>query len=90
MKKERTEEEFNFILENLKKYKILEDCKKRADYFSNVSSDSLNMFANNDLVKKVLKWSYKIKLKDGLKKTYNWISAEINNQGSNLSRFTKS
>ena len=46
--------------------------------------------SNNDLVKKVLKWSYKIKLKDGLKKTYNWISAEINNQGSNLSRFTKS
>ena len=53
LKKERTEEEFNFILENLKKYKILEDCKKRADYFSNVSSDSLNMFANNDLVKKL-------------------------------------
>ncbi len=46
--------------------------------------------SNNDLVKKVLKWSYKIKLKDGLKKTYNWISAEINNQSSNLSRFTKS
>ena len=53
LKKERTEEEFNFILENLKKYKILEDCKKRADYFSNVSSDSLNMFANNSLVKKL-------------------------------------
>ena len=53
LKKERTEEEFHFILENLRKYKILEDCKKRADYFSNVSSDSLNMFANNDLVKKL-------------------------------------
>ncbi len=46
--------------------------------------------SNNDLVKKILNWSYKIKLREGLKKTYNWISAEINNQGSNLSRFTKS
>ena len=45
---------------------------------------------NNDLVKKILKWSYKIKLKDGLKKTYDWISSEVNKQGSNLSRFTKS
>ncbi len=46
--------------------------------------------SNNDLVKKILSWSYKIKLREGLKKTYNWISSEINNQGSNLSRFTKS
>ena len=46
--------------------------------------------SNNELVKKILNWSYKIKLREGLKKTYNWISSEINNQGSNLSRFTKS
>ena len=46
--------------------------------------------SNNDLIKKILNWSYKIKLREGIKKTYNWISAEINNQGSNLSRFTKS
>ena len=46
--------------------------------------------SNNDLVKKVLNWSYKIKLKEGLEKTYNWISSEINNHGSNLSRYTKS
>ena len=46
--------------------------------------------SNNDLVKKILNWSYEIKLREGLKKTYNWISSEINNQGSNLSRFTKS
>ena len=46
--------------------------------------------SNNDLVKKILKWSYKIQLKDGLKKTYNWIDNEINKQGSNISRFTKS
>ena len=46
--------------------------------------------SNNDLVKKILKWSYKIQLKDGLKKTYDWIDAEINKKGSNISRFTKS
>tara|TARA_B100001564_G_scaffold319561_1_gene296893 strand:+ start:4 stop:735 length:732 start_codon:yes stop_codon:yes gene_type:complete len=46
--------------------------------------------SNNDLVKKVLDWSFKIKLKDGLKKTYDWISTEINKEGSNLSKFTKS
>ena len=46
--------------------------------------------SNNDLVKKVLNWSFKIKLKDGLKKTYDWISEEMSKQGSNLSRFTKS
>ena len=43
-----------------------------------------------DLVKKVLNWNFKIKLKDGLKNTYNWISSEMKKKGSNLSRFTKS
>ena len=46
--------------------------------------------SNNDLVKKVLNWSYQIKLKDGLKKTYDWIYSEMRKTGSNLSRFTKS
>jgi len=46
--------------------------------------------SNNDLVKKILNWSFKIKLKEGLKKTYDWISGEMRKQGSNLSRFTKS
>jgi len=46
--------------------------------------------SNNDLVKKVLNWSFKMKLKEGLKKTYDWISAESSKEGSNLSRFTKS
>ena len=46
--------------------------------------------SNNDLVKKVLNWSFKIKLKDGLKNTYDWISSETNKTGSNLNRFTKS
>ncbi len=46
--------------------------------------------SNNDLVKKVLNWSFKITLKDGLKKTYNWINNEIHKHGSNINRFTKS
>ena len=46
--------------------------------------------SNNDLVKKVLDWSFKVKLKDGLKKTYHWIDNEISKQGKNISRFTKS
>ena len=46
--------------------------------------------SNNDLAKKVLDWSFKIKLKEGLKETYNWIKSEINKKGSNLSKFTRS
>ena len=46
--------------------------------------------SNNDLVKKVLSWSFKIKLKDGLKKTYDWIENEMSKHGANISRFTKS
>ena len=46
--------------------------------------------SNNDLVKKVLNWSFKVKLKEGLKKTYQWIDNEIKKHGTNISRFTKS
>ena len=46
--------------------------------------------SNNDLVKKILNWSYNIKLKDGLSKTYSWISSEMSKDGANISRFTKS
>ena len=46
--------------------------------------------SNNDLVKKVLNWSYQMSLKDGLTKTYQWIESEMSQKGANLSRFTKS
>ena len=46
--------------------------------------------SNNDLVKKVLNWSYQMSLKDGLTKTYKWIETEMSKKGANLSRFTKS
>ena len=45
--------------------------------------------SNNDLVKKILNWSFKIKLKDGIKRTYDWMNDEINKHGSNISKFTK-
>ena len=46
--------------------------------------------SNNDLVKKVLNWSYQMSLKDGLSKTYEWIDEQINTDGINNNRFTKS
>ena len=46
--------------------------------------------SNNDLVKKILNWSYQINLKEGLTKTYNWIDSEIKKVGKNINRFTKS
>ena len=46
--------------------------------------------SNNDLVKKVLNWSYQMSLKEGLTKTYTWIDEQINTKGINNKRFTKS
>jgi len=46
--------------------------------------------SNNDLVKKILGWNYTINLKDGLKKTYDWIFSEITKDKSNDNRFRKS
>ena len=73
------------IIEDISGAKKLE-CIYRLDKPKGVRGISIN----NDLVKKVLNWSFKIKLKEGLRKTYNWISKEMSKQGSNLSRFTKS
>jgi octaprenyl-diphosphate synthase len=47
--KTRTEKELSKILWLMKKYDVIEVCKKRAEYFSNVSSDSLNIFKNSDI-----------------------------------------
>ena len=46
--------------------------------------------SNNDLIKKVLNWSYKMSLKDGLSKTYKWIDDEMSQKGLNLNKYTKS
>jgi GDP-D-mannose 3',5'-epimerase len=46
--------------------------------------------SNNDLIKKVLNWSYGIDLKNGLTRTYGWIESEMSRKGNNINRFTKS
>jgi octaprenyl-diphosphate synthase len=48
----RTENEFNQVLKLINKYNVIETCKKRADYFSNVASDSLSIFEKNFIVQK--------------------------------------
>jgi len=45
--------------------------------------------SNNDLVREKLNWDIKIKLKDGLEKTYKWIYDEITS-GKNNDKFSKS
>ena len=64
--------------------------KLERDYLLDKPKGVRGRSSNNNLVKKVLNWSFKIKLKDGLKNTYDWISSEMKKKGSNLSRFTKS
>ena len=46
--------------------------------------------SNNDFAKKVLNWSYKMSLKEGLTKTFKWIENDMKQQRSNVSPFTKS
>ena len=73
------------IIEGISDTKKLE-CEYQLDKPKGVRGRS----SNNDLVKEVLNWSFQIKLKEGLKKTYEWINSEIKKEGSNISRFTKS
>merc|ERR1712032_1454703 len=39
--------------------------------------------SENTLIKKVLGWSPQIKLKDGLRKTYDWIKGQIDAERAN-------
>ena len=46
--------------------------------------------SNNDLIKKTLNWNYKFSLKEGMKKTYNWIDdIYVNKKNDEFIRFTK-
>ncbi len=46
--------------------------------------------SNNELIKKVLNWEYKYSLKDGIKKTYEWIeNIYLNKKNDEYIRFTK-
>ena len=52
-KNDRSEENFLNILSLVKKYQIIETCKKRAEYFSNVASDALSIFEKNYVTEKL-------------------------------------
>ena len=45
--------------------------------------------SNNERLKKVLNWNYSVKLKDGIKKTYDWIYKELINNSSNTKKYTR-
>ena len=57
---ERSKEELNFILSMLTKYNIIAACKKRAEYFSNVASDALNIFPETKIRKNLQDLSFYI------------------------------
>ena len=44
--------------------------------------------SNNDLIRQKLGWDCKVVLKDGLKKTYDWIDNQIKNKPNN-NKFTR-
>lgn len=56
----RSENDFEQTLKLINKYQIIETCKKRADYFSNVASDSLSVFEKNFVVEKLQELSFYI------------------------------
>ena len=73
------------VIEEIANYKNL-----KKHYQLNKPKGVRGRSSNNDLIKKILNWSYGISLKEGLSKTYEWIEGEMTKKGSNLSRFTKS
>ncbi len=59
-KKERTVEEFKYILDLIKKNNIINDCYLKADYFINLASNSLSIFNESkekDILKKLTSFS---------------------------------
>ena len=46
-KKHRTASELNNVLVMMKKYNVIHDCYKKAEYFINIASNSLNIFENS-------------------------------------------
>ena len=45
--------------------------------------------SNNERLKKVLNWNYSVKLKDGIKKTYDWIYKELTTESTEAKKFTR-
>jgi octaprenyl-diphosphate synthase len=54
----RSELELNKVLSLIQKYDVINICKKRAEHFSNVSSDSLNIFKESDIRKNLQELSF--------------------------------
>ena len=46
--------------------------------------------SNNENAIKALNWQYKISLKEGLTKTYNWIYSELKKDSGNYNKFCHS
>ena len=56
----RNQDDFQKIVGLIDKHKIIEICKKRADYFSNVAADSLSIFEKNFTIEKLQELSFYI------------------------------
>tara|TARA_B100000963_G_scaffold356982_1_gene378201 strand:- start:185 stop:1198 length:1014 start_codon:yes stop_codon:yes gene_type:complete len=56
----RNHSDFQKVLNLIEKYKIIQTCKKRADYFSNVAADSLSIFEKNFTIEKLQELSFYI------------------------------
>ena len=46
-KQNRNENDLRNTLEKIKKYKIINECYKKAEYFINLASNSLSIFEDN-------------------------------------------
>tara|TARA_B100000989_G_scaffold298446_1_gene287845 strand:+ start:3827 stop:4837 length:1011 start_codon:yes stop_codon:yes gene_type:complete len=72
------------IIENFSNIK-----KLKRNYLLDKPKGVRGRSSNNDLIRTVLKWNYKIKLRDGLKMTFDWINNEIYKDKSNTNKYTK-
>ena len=70
------------IIENISNFKV------KREYNLDMPQGVRGRSSNNDLVKKILKWTPKYSLHQGLEKTYFWIESMINNEKNNSSIFT--
>ena len=59
-KHERSNEDLKFILDQIKKNNIINECYTKADYFINLASNSLSIFEESkekDILKKLTSFS---------------------------------